>query len=169
MNTISDEYRATNKEMHATIPEYGSHGHRHSDILKLVAEHVNTDRILDYGCGKGTLAKNMPEYNVSEYDPSIEGKDSTPYPERLVYCGDVAEHVEHEYLDAFLDDLKRVTLGILVLVVATRPAKKNLPDGRNAHLIQMPLEWWLPRLTSRFDMQSVKANSGEFMFIGNAK
>jgi uncharacterized membrane protein YkvA (DUF1232 family) len=36
--------------------------------------------------------------------------------------------------------------------VYTGPAKKILSDGRNAHLIQEPIEWWLPRFGERFDL-----------------
>ena len=33
---------------------------------------------------------------------------------------------------------------------------KVLPDGRNAHLTQEPIEWWLPKLTDRFDIQTLQ-------------
>jgi hypothetical protein len=32
------------------------------------------------------------------------------------------------------------------------PAGKTLPDGRNAHLIQKPSSWWLPKLSAHFDV-----------------
>jgi len=32
------------------------------------------------------------------------------------------------------------------------PAGKVLSDGRNAHLIQKPLSWWLPKLCERFEI-----------------
>jgi hypothetical protein len=32
------------------------------------------------------------------------------------------------------------------LVIATRPARELLPDGRNAHLIIQPPEWWVEQL-----------------------
>ena len=51
-----------------------------------------------------------------------------------------------------LDDLQRVASGVGVFTVHTAPAKKVLPDGRNAHLIQQPPEWWLPKFMERFDL-----------------
>ncbi len=29
---------------------------------------------------------------------------------------------------------------------------KVLPDGRNAHLIQQPAEWWMPKILKRFEL-----------------
>jgi len=29
---------------------------------------------------------------------------------------------------------------------------KVLPDGRNAHLIQQPAGWWLPKILERFEL-----------------
>jgi hypothetical protein len=50
-------------------------------------------------------------------------------------------------------------------VIANRPAKKLLPDGRNAHLIQQPRDWWLPRLAQRFAIHQVEGNESEIVFI----
>jgi hypothetical protein len=36
--------------------------------------------------------------------------------------------------------------------VHTSAAVKVLPDGRNAHLIQRPASWWLPKLMERFEL-----------------
>jgi hypothetical protein len=37
-----------------------------------------------------------------------------------------------------------------------------LPDGRNAHLIQEPPEWWLPKLLERFDLYTFQRMPGGF-------
>jgi hypothetical protein len=54
--------------------------------------------------------------------------------------------------------------------VHTGPAKKTLSDGRNAHINQQPMQWWLPKLWERFDLHSVQV-TGEHAFyvIGYAK
>lgn len=171
MQTISENYRDMNRQLHRDKPDYGANGHRYAGMVLEFARVNEAKTILDYGCGKGTLgiALRANDYDVREYDPAIEGKDAPPEPADLVYCGDVAEHIEPEFLVAFLNDLKRVTGKSLILIVATRPAKKFLADGRNAHLIQKPVEWWLPMLTERFDLQYLHANPLEFTFIGVAK
>jgi cyclopropane fatty-acyl-phospholipid synthase-like methyltransferase len=167
LQTISEEYRAINRKLHTDNPDYGVSGHKRAQALATIARKSGIREILDYGCGKGTLKVALSHgYNVHEYDPAIDGKDAAPSPADLVYCGDVAEHIEPEYLDAFLDDLKRVTKKQLFMVIATRPAKKTLEDGRNAHLIQQPIEWWLPKLKQRFDLDMIAGNGKEFTFIG---
>ena len=40
---------------------------------------------------------------------------------------------------------------------------KVLPDGRNAHLIQQPPRWWLPRIMDRFEL--VTFNRGKMGFF----
>lgn len=171
MTTISEEYRELNRKLHETNPAYGANGHRSAPVIMQVAREHMLQNVLDFGCGKGTLAPILRANGIDayEYDPAVGGKDTPPAPADLVYCGDVAEHIEPEYLDPFLDELKRVTLRVLFLVVATRPAVKVLEDGRNAHLIQQPIEWWLPKLRERFNMISVQGNAGEFVFLGRAK
>lgn len=62
------------------------------------------------------------------------------------------EHIEPGLLDNVLDDLRRVTLGVGVFTVHTGAAVKFLPDGRNAHLIQQPPAWWLPKFMDRFEL-----------------
>ena len=64
-----------------------------------------------------------------------------------------------------LDDLKRVTTGIGVFTVHTGPALKVLADGRNAHLIQQPMEWWLPQLRARFDVLAVNPMAHGFWIV----
>ena len=49
-----------------------------------------------------------------------------------------------------LDELERVTRNRGVFTVHLQPAKKTLPDGRNAHLILQPAEWWAERLGEHF-------------------
>jgi hypothetical protein len=45
---------------------------------------------------------------------------------------------------------------VAFITIHTGPAMKHLPDGRNAHLTQEPIEWWLPKLTDRFDIQTLQ-------------
>jgi hypothetical protein len=73
-----------------------------------------------------------------------------PRPADIVCCIDVIEHIEMEYLDAVLLDLKEITREVGFFSVHTGPAVKSLPDGRNAHLIQQPSSWWFPNLCQAF-------------------
>ena len=60
---------------------------------------------------------------------------------------------ESECLDAVLDHLAELTEQVGFFTIHTGPAGKVLPDGRNAHLIQQPPEWWLPKIQERFELK----------------
>lgn len=144
---ISPEYLAQQKELH-TNEKYGVASRRWINHVRVAIETFGAKSILDYGCGKGRLKEAIPE--VVEYDPAIPGKDADPEPADLVVCTDVLEHIEPDNLDAVLQHIRSKTKCRLFFSIATCAAKKTLPDGRNAHLIIEPPEWWLDRLAPYF-------------------
>ena len=179
---ITPEYRQLNRGLHRRRPDYGTSGHRWARTALSLALAYKARDILDYGCGKQTLAEALKDTDYGAtarartgkdlrgYDPALEGLDASPDPADIVVCGDVLEHVEPECLDAVLDDLRRVTRKAALLVVATRPAEKTLEDGRNAHLTVEPAEWWLPRITRRFTLvRYERMGEGEFVAIVEPK
>jgi 2-polyprenyl-3-methyl-5-hydroxy-6-metoxy-1,4-benzoquinol methylase len=119
------------------------------------------DDILDYGCGKGQIAKFRPTLPIKNYDPAIPEFSSDPEPADLVICLDVMEHIEPECLDNVLEHLRKLIKKVGLISVSTRLAKKHLPDGRNAHLIVEEPEWWLPKFLKHFRMQEyVRSENG---------
>jgi 2-polyprenyl-3-methyl-5-hydroxy-6-metoxy-1,4-benzoquinol methylase len=72
-----------------------------------------------------------------------------PKPCDLVVCTDVLEHVEEDKIDSVLDHIFRLSAKSTYLVISTKPAKTILPDGRNAHLIIRPLDWWMKKITEQ--------------------
>ena len=75
------------------------------------------------------------------------------------------EPIEENYLEAVLDDIQRVTLKLCYFSISSIPAKKFLSDGRNAHLIQKPARWWVPKLCERFDIEYFQLNPKQAGFI----
>jgi hypothetical protein len=148
---ISEEYKEQNKILHRENLAYGVGGKVHAPVILQLYEKIKAKSLLDYGCGKGYLAKNLP-FPIWEYDPAIEGKDESPKPADLVVCLDVLEHIEPDYLDLVLADISRCTLGCGYFVINTRPAGKTLPDGRNTHLIQKGKEFWRQKLEEFFEL-----------------
>jgi hypothetical protein len=69
----------------------------------------------------------------------------------MVVCTDVLEHIEPEHLDAVLRHVCSLAKKAVFLQIATRPAKKCLPDGRNAHLTVQSAEWWLAKIPARIE------------------
>lgn len=149
--TISAEYRALNEQLHRDNLAYGVGGSKHAATVQELANNIKTRSVLDYGCGKGHLAKSLP-WPIWEYDPAVPGKTETPRPADLVICTDVLEHIEPEKLDFVLDDLRRCVRRIGYFVIHTGPSGKTLADGRNSHLIQEGAAWWLARLRQYFDV-----------------
>jgi hypothetical protein len=146
---ISASYRKINEEMHADKPHFGTSGFKYANQIAALAMSMQTQDVLDYGCGKSTLASNLP-YKIKQYDPAIPKYSKSPSPADLVVCTDVLEHVEPEYLGEVLDHIQSLMKRKGFFMIATRPANKTLPDGRNAHLIVEDAKWWLSALWDRF-------------------
>lgn len=152
MKTISDDYVALNKELHERNAKYGGKGHDWADRVEGYLKNGNHSSWLDYGAGKGTLAREiatrMPRLSIQKWDPAtFPGK---PTPCDFVTACDVLEHVEPEYLDNTLAHIASLTIDRALLVISQRLANKRLADGRNAHLIVKPTSWWMPRLRKHF-------------------
>ncbi len=149
---ISPAYRETQIELHARPRGYGGKGEKWSAAVAACAFVREVKTILDYGCGQGSLNHALSTtrklYSFSEYDPAVLGKDGLPAPADLVVCTDVLEHVEPDKLGAVLLHLRGLTNVALFVVIAVRPSNKTLSDGRNAHLILEPADWWLRQLQS---------------------
>lgn len=161
---ISTDYKAQNEQLHQSRPDYGTSGQRWASmVVDLCAAH-NTRDVLDYGCGKGTLQGNL-DFMIKQYDPCIAGRDTPPHPADIVVCTDVMEHIEPACLDAVLDDLKRCTRRLILLTIATGPAKKCLPDGRNAHICLLPAKEWLARIQERLSLKYFKDMDNEHLII----
>lgn len=151
---ISDEYRELNKKLHVDNPQFGNDNFGWSRHALTMVSANGYKTVLDYGCGKGKLKNTLANADciVSEYDPAIEGKDSPPNPAEFVVCTDVLEHIEPVNLNAVLRHLREMTQKRLFVAISTRLAKKTLADGRNAHLIVKPGDWWRKKLLEHFQI-----------------
>lgn len=144
---ISPEYAALLRECHQD-PQWGTSAHLWVDKVRELARSYGPT-ILDYGCGKGVLREHL--YGVTNYDPATFPE--RPEPHDLVVCLDVLEHVEFAMLPSVLEDLRKLARKALFAVIATTPAMKTLPDGRNAHLIVENGDWWRDQLLQGFDLR----------------
>jgi len=131
---ITPTYAAEQVRLHAVDPRFGAEGFLWAYQVAGIAALTGCRSILDYGCGKGTLAKAMPGFDVREYDPGVPGKEKTPEPADLVACLDVLEHIEPECLNEVMADLRRVTRKHLFAVVTTKPSGRIMSDGRDTHI-----------------------------------
>jgi hypothetical protein len=128
-------------------------------IAELAARH-ECRSALDYGCGKGLqyetpacdglTLEQVLGFSVAKYDPALArfaGRLDGPFD--LVWCVDVMEHIDELDVDWVIDDLLAYAERALLVTIACYPAKKHLPDGRNAHLTVRPAEWWRTRFSER--------------------
>lgn len=166
---ISEQYREQQKVLHHNAG-YGIASLAYAAKVLEIINHYQIRNVLDYGAGKGRLGEALFQRgyvgNYLPYDPAIDYWASKPSPCEMVACIDVLEHIEPECLDAVLDDLVRCTRRVAAITVHTGPAKKVLPDGRNAHLTQQPMEWWQNQLASRFAIkESAASGNGAFFCV----
>lgn len=149
-------------------PDYGVASIGYAPLVAQVIEAFGVTEMLDYGAGKGRLGVALREHlprqlTIHHYDPAVTKWSAPPAPCGFVACIDVLEHIEPALLDNVMNDLQRVTSGVGLFTVHTEAAIKVLPDGRNAHLIQQPPRWWLPRIMDRFEL--VTFNRGKMGFF----
>lgn len=164
---MTDDYLSMNAMLHLRFPSYGASGHKWAQVVNDLG---HTD-VLDYGCGKGTLAKALGR-EIKEFDPAIPGKNLQPEPADLVVCTDVLEHIEPDFLDNVLGNIHYLCKKEALFVVATRPAHKTLSDGRNAHLIVEPVGWWRNKISKRFVIKFEQPDvnhEGDFLMLCEAR
>jgi len=166
MQTITDEYRKLNETLHNLNKNYGTSGHLYADEVLSLSQKVGTKDILDYGCGKCTLADTLPFF-INKYDPCIRAFSEEPEPADLVTCTDVLEHIEPELLDNVLAHMKEKTKRVVYLAISTRLANKTLADGRNAHLIVQQGDFWFNKISEYFHILSYLKRGDVVIIIAN--
>lgn len=142
---ISSNYVKQLRQMHESGKFNGTSGRKHLSTINYLIGKVGVKSILDYGSGVDSFGV-IADIQVTEYDPAVPGKAAMPSSADLVICTDVLEHVEPRSLRDVLAHIHSLTLKVCFLVIATRPADKRLPDGRNAHLIIDNAAWWVEQL-----------------------
>jgi hypothetical protein len=167
---ISAAYRQEQESLHEN-DNYGTASVVYARHVSSILNKYHITDILDYGAGKGRLSESLSldhQANVSRYDPAVKKWAKTPDPHEFVACIDVLEHIEPEYLEDVLDDLKRVTRRMGFFSIHMGPAKKTLSDGRNAHLIIKPLDWWLPKIMERFSLTLLSRTKDDVFVVVEA-
>lgn len=149
---ISPAYRQEQERLHRA--GYGEKGYKWADEVEAAA-HVTAAsmppgdvlKILDYGCGQGTLGKELARrgWDVANYDPAVSRFSKDPDPADFVICNDVLEHVEDDKIPTVLSHLYMLARHRVFAVVSTVETAKTLSDGRQAHISLHPFEWWEQR------------------------
>jgi hypothetical protein len=151
---ITERYLRSQRRLHKN-PRYGAASKKFTQFVVELIERESPASILDYGAGKCALRASLGDaidgLKFSEYDPALGKIRHMPKGKfDLVCCIDVLEHIEPGCLGDVIQSIKEKTGRVAFMTIHTGPAGKFLDDGRNAHLIQKPAEWWRDILTKFF-------------------
>ena len=162
MALISQEQLALNKALHQTTSHYGNRkdgggivGHLPQSLLRMHELGI-CDSVLDYGTGKGKLVANLRQstegkLKIDGYDPAVEQWSTRPDNQYdIITSLDVLEHIEVSSIGSVLEDISSLTKRFCLLAIDLQPAVKTLADGRNAHIMLAPQEWWVGRVAQHF-------------------
>jgi hypothetical protein len=155
---LTDDYREQQAALHA-VGNYGTAALQWGSAVSGIVDKIKAETLLDYGCGSKCSLAEVLDCDVlyQGYDPAVPKLAREPDAADVVACIDVLEHIEPECLDAVIEHLKSKVKRVLFVTVHTGPAKKVLPDGRNAHLIQKGAQWWLPKLHCGLELMQFQA------------
>lgn len=153
--TITEEYRKLQQDLHQN-PNYGVASLQFAPFIALVIKRAGIQTLSDYGAGKRYLLTGLADKGVKvaayyPYDPAFP-EYGEPKSADLVCCIDVLEHVEPHLIENVLADLATIVTNLGFFSIHMGPAAKFLADGRNAHLIQKPTSWWLPKIAQHFEV-----------------
>ena len=161
-DVISDKQRDLNRALHVGDQAFGSRADaggltgRLPKAIQRIHEAGYCQSVLDYGTGKGSLVKRLrmelPDaIKVHGYDPAVFDFQTKPKESSdILTCLDVLEHVDIDTVDTVLEDIHELTSRFCFLIIDLQPSVRTLSDGRNAHILLAPHDWWLCRISRLF-------------------
>ena len=120
-------------------------------ILDWIQRHeLQTKSLLDFGCGKGGTMRWLqglyPKIAVTGWDIGTEVYRRRPRRQSFdgIYSIDCFEHIEQADIPDAIENLKRISHQDTQWchIIDMTPAKKRLPDGRNAHVTLLEAREW---------------------------
>ena len=169
----SEDYAAQLKQLHSSSESFGIGNvtSKHYPVIAGIIKKKGFGSVLDYGCGKGhflDFAKEaMPGLRVAGFDVACDEYSKLPDGKfDMVVSLDVMEHVEFGALSSVLTEIRDRADKVFVCSVANYPAAKKLPDGRNAHVTQMPFSNWFSLFSGFFRVdQFLRTGKAEGLFV----
>jgi hypothetical protein len=146
---LIDQYR----RIHASAA-YGTTSVKNLRFIRPEIQLLKPASIVDYGCGQSQLVDLLElryPANLVRYDPAIPAFAHKPAGVfDLLINVDVLEHIEETDVDDVIGEMRSLCRHALI-IIDTKPAKKLLSDGRNAHVTIRSHGWWQARLARHFD------------------
>jgi len=130
----------------------------HAEKINHYIEDLDLVTLLDYGSGKAKFHKKLNAV-VTPYDPAVPEFQKLPDEDfDGVICTDVLEHVPEDELDDVLTQIFNRARYFVYFSISTKPAKKTLPNGENAHCTIKPEGWWEEYISEYQTSQVVSIN-----------
>jgi hypothetical protein len=148
---ITDQYKDQLKLM-ADKNTFKGKSNFYDEIKQFISER-DPSSILDFGCAQGNLIelikKDFSNILIDGYDPGVAKFSIAPTQQYdCLVSNDVLEHIEPAHLDETLRKIDDYFTKSAWLIIACYPAKKHLPDRRNAHLIVNTPAWWIDKIST---------------------
>jgi cyclopropane fatty-acyl-phospholipid synthase-like methyltransferase len=155
---ITAEYKKQLQELQR-LEKFSSGLVKYLDVKNFVELHQPSS-LLDYGCSQGSLIKQLkidfPNIDIDGFDPAVPAFEVIKKQSYdCIISNDVIEHIEPEFLDQTLEQMQQLFKNYAWFIIACYPAKKLLPDGRNAHLIIESPNWWLDKIKDSFNKSTL--------------
>ena len=155
MSVVPETEISLNRSLHESDNNFGNRANAagFATRLPLAIQRLFAigacNSFLDYGTGKGKLVQRLRDelpssIQVDGYDPAVDEWSIKPSGKTydLVCSFDVLEHIEPSSIESVVSDLSSYTSGICYVVIDLQPAVKHISDGRNAHILLAPVDWW---------------------------
>lgn len=126
-------------------------------VVSKLDELLDFETVMDAGCGTGLYIKEFENIGkeVFGFDANIDANPPTIRDLRmplnlgkydLVFCIEVAEHIDPEYADVFVRNLVRATDKWLVMTAC--PPRPKSEYTKVAHVNEQKKEYWVKKVES---------------------
>ena len=166
---MEKKHISDSKDLHKKYSTYGaaseySNPNSHKYLLTIPKAVQSCQKIdpqimtlLDHGTGNGGLPKiiniEAPTIQAVGYDPAVElfsKKINQKFD--IVTSIDVLEHITRDDINRTLDEIHNATNKFFFFCIDLIPAIKQTSDGRNAHFLLAPSDWWLGQIKNKFNI-----------------
>ena len=124
------------------------------------------EKVIDFGCGRGTLSRIFARYTGVDFASNAFPKrpgakqafiesslDNLPEAIRSEsfdcgVCADVMEHIETDKVDATLDSILSIDCGRILFAICCRESRWRDEQGQ-LHLTIKPPMWWGAKIAER--------------------
>ena len=140
-------------------------------VINYIFRRVPLKSVVDVGAATGDLVKGFADLGLSAWGiegsakclpyvvcdtarffihdlrQSVASLTAIPYPLDLVTCWEVAEHIDPEFADVFVDNL--CLLAPRILMSACPPQTTTRKSGSVGHVNERPYEYWVEKFAAR--------------------